>query len=72
MFFVYLSVCLFFFFLQGNIFLLRLTTPERKMTLLSLFHRLFLVLFVSPSFITCMELPWVTYGYQLMTEMCLK
>ena len=71
MFFVYLSVC-FFFFLQGNIFLLRLTTPERKMTLLSLFHRLFLVLFVSPSFITCMELPWVTYGYQLMTEMCLK
>ena len=72
MFFVCLSVCLFFFLLQGNIFLLRLTTPERKMTLLSLFHRLFLVLFVSPSFITCMELPWVTYGYQLMTEMCLK
>ena len=71
MFFVCLSVCLFFFW-QGNIFLLRLTTPERKMTLLSLFHRLFLVLFVSPSFITCMELPWVTYGYQLMTEMCLK
>lgn len=71
MFFVCLSVCL-FFFLQGNIFLLRLTTPERKMTLLSLFHRLFRVLFVSPSFITCMELPWVTYGYQLMTEMCLK
>ena len=71
MFFVCLSVCL-FFFSQGNIFLLRLTTPERKMTLLSLFHRLFLVLFVSPSFITCMELPWVTYGYQLITEMCLK